>query len=272
MNLDGSTEVYGVIGYPIRHSLSPVFQNKAFRHFSLNAVYVPLEVKPEEFHTAFYGLKALGVKGVNVTLPHKERALELSDFPDHHAKAIGSANTLKFSSEGVYAYNTDWIGFLKALKKLVPELKGLKVLLLGAGGSSRAVLYALKREGSVVYLWNRTWQKACMLCEEFECQVVERPEEVLKDVELIVNTTSSGLREEDRSLFDYNLLEPEHKVMDLIYRDTPLIRSARVKGCECKDGLDMLLYQGIESFKIWTGIEVPYHVVKDAVLEYLEHF
>ncbi|MCS6997976.1 MAG: shikimate dehydrogenase [Aquificaceae bacterium] len=269
MNLDGKTEVYGLIGYPVRHSLSPVFQNEAFRHFSLNAVYVPFEVKPEDFETAFRGLKSLGVRGVNVTLPHKERALALVDFVDPHAESIGSANTLKFSKEGVYAYNTDWIGFLKAVKKLLPQIKGIKVLLLGAGGSSRAVLYALKTEGAEVFLWNRTKEKAEKLCGEFGCKVVEKPERVLKDVMLIVNATSSGLKEDDPPLFDYSLLLPEHRVMDIIYKETPLLRFAKAKGCPFQDGLDMLLYQGMESFRLWTGLEVPYGVVKKAVLDYL---
>ncbi|MCS6875641.1 MAG: shikimate dehydrogenase [Aquificaceae bacterium] len=268
MTFDGKTEVYGVIGYPVKHSLSPVFQNRALKHFSINAVYVPFEVKPEDLEKAFEGLKALGVRGVNVTLPHKERALTLADIPDAHAKTIGSANTLKFTPEGVYAYNTDWIGFLKALKKFLQELRKVKVLLLGAGGSSRAVLYALKSEGAEVYLWNRTEEKAVKLCEEFGCTAVRKPEDVIDVVEFVVNTTSAGLKEEDPPLFDYNLLKPEQKVMDIIYKETELLKFAKKKGCLFQDGLDMLLYQGMESFRLWTGLEVPYEVVKGAVLEY----
>ncbi|MFN7065131.1 MAG: shikimate dehydrogenase [Aquificaceae bacterium] len=268
MTIDGATALYGVVGYPIKHSLSPLFQNKAFEYFSLNAVYVPFEVKPEDFEVAFKGLKALGIKGVNITLPHKEKALGLADFVDIHARSIGSANTLSFTEEGVYAYNTDWIGFLKAVKKLSPELKGLKVLLLGAGGSSRAVLYALKGEGTKVFLWNRTFEKAHSLCQSFGCYVVKNLEEVIQEADLIVNTTSVGLKDEDKPLFDYSLLRQEHRVMDLIYKETPLLKIAKEKGCAFQDGLDMLLYQGIESFKIWAGLELPYEVVKEAVLKY----
>ncbi len=269
MTLDGKTQVYGILGYPVKHSLSPVFQNKAFEHFSINAVYVPFEVKPEKFETAFRGLKALGIKGVNITLPHKEKALELSDFIDSHAQAIGSANTLKITEEGVYAYNTDWVGFLKAVKKLTPQLRNLKVLVLGAGGSARAVLYALRLERAEVFLWNRTEERARRLCEEFGCFHIKRPEDVLEEVELIVNTTSLGLKEEDPPIFDYKKLNPRHRVMDIIYKDTPLLKSARERECLYQDGLDMLLYQGMESFKIWTGYDVPYEVVKSSVLEYL---
>lgn len=268
MILDGKTEVYGVIGYPIRHSLSPVFQNEAIKYFSINAVYVAFEVKPEDFERAFLGLKALGVKGVNITLPYKEKALELVDFLDPHAKAIGSLNTIKFTQDGSYGYNTDWIGFLRAVKRLLPDLKGKRTLVLGAGGSSRAILYALREEGVEIFLWNRTKDKAYRLCEVFDCQVVENLEEVIKKVELIINTTSVGLKEDDPPLFDYSLLDSGKKVMDIIYRETPLLKAAKEKGCDFQDGLDMLLYQGMESFKIWTGLEVPYHVVKNAILKY----
>lgn len=269
MTISGKTQVYGVVGYPVKHSLSPVFQNKAFEYFSLDAVYVPFEVKPEDFETALIGFKAIGVKGLNITLPHKEKALRLSDFADEHAEKIGSANTLKFEDGKVYAYNTDWIGFLKSVKELMPELRGKKVLVLGAGGSARAVLYALRKESAEVFLWNRTKEKALRLCKEFECLLAERPEDVLKEVELIVNTTSVGLREEDQPLFDYSLLEPHHSLMDIIYADTLLLKVGRERGCKVKDGLDMLLYQGMESFSIWTSYNVPYHVVKQAVVEYL---
>ncbi|MEJ5338479.1 MAG: shikimate dehydrogenase [Aquificaceae bacterium] len=268
MTLDGRTQVHGILGYPVKHSLSPVFQNRAFEHFSINAVYVPFEVKPEDFEPALSGLKALGIRGVNITLPHKERALELADFKDRHAEAIGSANTLKVTEEGIYAYNTDWIGFLKSVRKLTPELSGIKALVLGAGGSARAIVYALRAEGAEVFLWNRTRERAESLCEHFGCRVVESVERVLEEVELIVNTTSSGLRGDDPPIFDYGLLRPEHRVMDIIYSQTPLLKAAMEKGCPFQDGLDMLLYQGMESFKIWTGLEVPYEVVRKAVEEY----
>jgi len=272
MTLSGKTQVYGVVGYPVKHSLSPVFQNRAFGYFSIDAVYVPFEVKPEDFETAFLGFKVIGVKGLNITLPHKEKALKLSDFADEHAQSIGAVNTLKFEEGRVYAYNTDWIGFLKSVGELLPDLKDKKVLVLGAGGSSRAVLYALRKEGSKVFLWNRTKEKALSLCKEFDCSFVEKPEEVLREVELVVNTTSVGLRDEDPPLFDYSKLEPHHRLMDIIYRETPLLKAGKEKGCLVKDGLDMLLYQGIESFRIWTSLEVPYHVVKGAVVEYLHGY
>jgi shikimate dehydrogenase len=175
MKISGRAALYGVVGYPISHSLSPIFQNRVFEHLGLNAVYVPFEVKPENLKTALEGLKALGIKGVNITIPHKENVLELVDYADEHAKNIGAVNTVKFG-ERTEGYNTDWVGFLKSLKEILPELKGKRVLVLGAGGSARAVLYALKREGAQVFLWNRTKEKAKLLSQSFGVEVVESPE------------------------------------------------------------------------------------------------
>ncbi|MGC8852228.1 MAG: shikimate dehydrogenase [Hydrogenobacter sp.] len=225
---------------------------------------MPFEVKPEDFTTAFLGLRALGVKGVNITLPFKEKALELCEFVDEHARHIGAVNTIKFADR-IEGYNTDWIGFLKALKNLEGDIKNKKVLVLGAGGTSKAVIYALNMEGCYVYVWNRTNQKALELAERFSIHVVGSPEDVLDDVDIIVNTTSVGLSEKDPQLFDYEKIKESHTVFDVIYRRTPLLEKALEKGAKAQDGLAMLLYQGIESFRIWTNMEVPFRVVKDSL-------
>ncbi len=256
MRLTGRTQVYCILGYPVRHSLSPLFQNLFFSSLHLDAVYVPFEVKPEDLSRAVEGLKALNIRGANITLPHKEKVLEYADHLDYHVEKIGSANTLKMEEGKVYAYNTDWIGFMRAMRELFPSDMPRGVLLLGAGGSARAVLYALRHVGCEVYIYNRTQEKAHALARLFEAQAVSKPEDVLQEVSLIVNTTSVGLKDDDPPLFDYNLLPPQVAVMDIIYRETPLIRKARQKGCKHQTGLEMLLYQGAESFKIWTGVEV----------------
>ncbi|SHK25548.1 shikimate dehydrogenase [Thermocrinis minervae] len=262
VKLSGKTKVYGVIGYPIEHSLSPVFQNIFFSRLGIDAVYVPFSVPPEDLQTAIEGLKALGVKGVNVTIPHKERVLQFVDFVDEHVEKIGSSNTLKFVDGKVYAYNTDWIGFLKAVQGLIEP--GKRVLLLGAGGAARAVLYALLQRKDRVFIFNRSKEKAYKLAETFGAEVIDRPEDVLKDVDLIVNATSVGLV--DKSwLFDYTLIEDRHVVYDIVYGQTELIRRAKSKGAKCEDGLSMLVHQGAESFKIWTGMEVPQDLVDECI-------
>jgi shikimate dehydrogenase len=265
MTITGRAELYGVIGYPVRHSLSPVFQNAAFSYLGIEALYVPFEVKPEDLMEALKGLRKAGVKGLNVTIPHKEAVLEMADRVSEDARDIGAVNTLVFSDE-VEAYNTDWIGFLRAAEEIT-DPEGRSVLLLGAGGSARAVAYALRKKNCTLYVWNRTRSKAEKLAEDFGLQVVGSPEEALDRVDLIVNTTSVGLKDEGR-LFDYSLLEPRHVVIDLIYRDTPLIRAARERGCRYQNGFPMLVYQGAESFRIWTGCEPPLKVMKRSLIPY----
>ncbi|MFN3813290.1 MAG: shikimate dehydrogenase [Aquificaceae bacterium] len=263
MTISGKTEVYGILGYPVKHSLSPIFQNSAFEYLGIDAVYIPFEVRPEDLKHAIYGLSALSVRGVNVTLPHKEKVLEYVDRMDEHTAVIGSANTLKFTNV-IEAYNTDWTGFLKALNEA--KVEGKAVLVLGAGGTSKAILYALKRAEYDVYLWNRTYEKAVELSKKFQVQVVKKPEDVLKRISLIVNTTSVGLQSDDPPLFDYSQLDQGHTVFDVIYKETPLLRRAQEVGAKAIDGLSMLLYQGIESLKIWTGFDVPFEVVKNPVV------
>ncbi|WP_029551621.1 shikimate dehydrogenase [Thermocrinis jamiesonii] len=269
MNISGNTSLYGVVGYPVKHSLSPLFQNKLFEYVGLNAVYVPFEVKREELKTAFEGLKALNVKGINLTIPHKEAIVDMLDFVHPDAEKIGAVNTVKFG-ERTEGYNTDWIGFLNSLRETVGELKGKTVLVLGAGGSARAVLYALEKENAKVYLWNRTKEKAKKLSEIFKSETVSSPEEVLDSAHIIVNTTSVGLTE-DYLLFDYSLLKEGQVVFELIYGKNTLLKEwSQKRGAVYLDGLKMLVYQGLESFRIWTGCKPNPKVAFQALEKHLK--
>lgn len=269
--ITSQTELYGVIGYPIRHSLSPVFQNALLEYAGINGVYLAFEVKPEDLKKAVLGFKAIGVRGINVTIPHKEAIMEYLDEIDPVAQEIGAVNTVKFEEGKAIGYNTDWIGFLRALKMLLPSIEGKRVLLLGAGGTARAVIYALLYERAELFLWNRTKEKALELVKRFNDRLtaVNRPEEVIEKVSVIVNTTSVGLKEEDPEIFDYSLITKEHVVFDVIYRETKLIKRAKEVGAKYMDGLPMLLWQGIESFRIWNGCQAPYSVALRAVENYL---
>ncbi len=269
--INARTELYGVIGYPVKHSLSPVFQNALLKYIGLNAIYLAFEVKPEELRDALRGFKAIGIRGINITIPHKEAIMEYLDEIDPVAQKIGAVNTVKFENGKAKGYNTDWIGFIKALKMLVSSVKGEKVLVLGAGGASKAVIYALLHEEAEVFLWNRTKEKALNLAKRFNDRLtaVNRPEDVIKKVKIIVNTTSVGLKEDDPEIFDYSLITPENIVVDIIYKETKLIKRAKEVGAKYQDGLPMLLWQGIESFKIWNGCEAPYSVALKAVENYL---
>jgi shikimate dehydrogenase len=276
MEITGKSLIWGVIGYPIKHSLSPVFQNEALKWAKIEGVYIPFEVKPENFQIFVEGLlKMENFRGFNITVPFKEKIIPFGNYISEEVKEIGSANTLKKSPKGIELYNTDWIGFLKALKDFVKEdLKNKKILILGAGGTTRAVLYALKKEGvKEIYLWNRTEFKALQLAEKFSIKAIKKIEaNILEEVDIIVNTTSVGLKEDDPPLFDYNLfLKPKHYVYDVIYKETPLIKYARKKGAKAENGLKMLLYQGIESFKIWheTTSSPPLNLLLNSVKKFL---
>ncbi|HIP98398.1 MAG TPA: shikimate dehydrogenase [Aquifex aeolicus] len=257
MEINGKTELYGVIGNPVKHSLSPVFQNVGFKSLGINAVYLPLEVSKERFEESVRGLLSLeNLKGFNVTVPFKEGILKFGDLLSEDVKHIGSANTLKKTPEGrIEFYNTDWVGFLNALKELT-DPAGKKVLVLGAGGTSRAVIYALKRVNAEVFLWNRTLSKAEKLAQSFGVKIIKNLNNI-GVFEIIVNTTSVGLKEDDPPLFDYEKIQAHQVVYDVIYRQTPLVETALKKGAKAQNGLKMLLYQGVESFKIWTGKEPP---------------
>jgi len=270
MVLTGKTKLYGVIGNPVKHSLSPVFQNVGFSLLGIDAVYLPFEVPKEGFEETVRGLLLLeNLKGFNITVPFKESIIQFADWVSEDVSQIGSANTLKKTPEGkVELHNTDWVGFIKALSELV-DPKGKKVLVLGAGGTARAVVYALKKVQSEVYIWNRTPRKAQKLAETFGVNWTENLDRV-GEFDVIVNTTSVGLKENDPPLFDYNRIEPHQVVYDVIYRETTLVRAARQRGAKADNGLKMLLYQGVESFKIWTGKEPPVDEMWKALREAFE--
>ncbi len=274
--LDGSTDVYGIFGYPVKHSKSPTFQTLFFQKTSINGIYVPFEVKPENLQLAVKSLRALNIKGVNVTIPHKEEVIKYVNDVSKEVMYIGASNTLVNMDGFIKAYNTDAFGFIKGLKQLEPELAGKKVLVLGAGGASRAVIYGLINENvEKIYIANRTPERAEKIKEDFRKlhrfidEVIEiisfnQIEEVLDKVDIIVNTTSVGLNEDDKPLFDYEKIKPEHTVVDIIYKKTPLLQTAEKKGCKWQDGLPMLIYQGMKAFELWTGKfpDVPYEEVE----------
>ncbi len=278
MYLNGETLVYGIIGYPVKHSKSPTFQTAAFQKLGINAVYVPFHVKPEDLQKAVDGIRALSIKGVNVTVPHKEEVIKYVNEISEEVKYIGAANTIENIDGYLKAYNTDAYGFIRGLKELLQQVNKqipeLSFLVLGAGGASRAIIYGLVKEGAKkIYLANRTLEKAEKIISDFKQlnrfleEIIEpvklhEVENYLDKVDVIVNTTSVGLHPEDKPLFDYEKIMKRHIIVDIIYKKTPLIKKAEEKGCLWQDGLPMLLYQGAKSFEIWTKKEAPINVMK----------
>ncbi len=280
MKITGKTAVYGIIGYPVKHSLSPLMQTEAFRELSLDAVYVPFEVKPKELKEAVSGLKALSVKGFNITVPHKEKIIEYLDFLSEDAEFLGAVNTVKEEEGKLIGYNTDGEGFIRSLKEEGVEVEGKKVLMFGAGGAAKAVGYELLKEGAkFLNVVNRNFQRAKALGELLgkRGNVLIYPlkentvEVLLKEADIIVNTTSVGMKEGDPYLFDYSKIPEGITVVDIIYNppETPLLKAAKEKGCKVINGLGMLVHQGAAAFEIWTGKRAPISKMKKVLEEEL---
>jgi shikimate dehydrogenase len=264
-----------VIGHPIAHSRSPAIHNAAFAAVELadEWSYEALEVEPREFAHRVRALPEQGFVGANVTVPHKRAALELADTASDSAGEIGAANTLSFEGGAIGADNTDAPGFLAAL----PEPPaGRRALVLGAGGSARAIVWALVRERAEVAVWNRTVERAERLAEELGAFALAADGELPADqFELVVNCTSVGMEAAAASPAGSDLeslrLAPDRihagqVVVDLVYgaSETELARTARERGASVVDGLEVLVRQGAASFRIWTGIDPPLDAMRRA--------
>lgn len=248
-----------VLGYPVVHSRSPAIHNAAFAALGMDGdwSYEAIEVSPAQFEPRVRAMAAEGFRGANVTVPHKVEALRIAEQRSEVAREIGAANTLSFDGESIRADNTDAEGLMEAL----PEpAAGRRALVLGAGGAARAVVWALDRAGAAVAVWNRTAERAAELCAELGGQVDPSP--AAGEYELIVNSTTVGLSDEDPFAelpLSRESLRVGQTVVDLVYRDveSELVRAARQAGAQAVDGLQVLVRQGAASFRIWTGVEPP---------------
>jgi shikimate dehydrogenase len=256
-----------VLGFPIDFSRSPAIHNAAFAALDMDGEwsYEAIEVSPDQFEQRVRAMPGEGFVGANVTVPHKGAALLVSERRSGVAREIGAANTLTFADDEIRADNTDALGLMESL----PESPaGRRALVLGAGGAARAVVWALTREGAEVSVWNRTPERAAKLCAELGGEVVENPGP--GDYELIVNSTSVGLHGED-PFADLPLASDwfgfSQTVVDLVYgdRQSKLLQVAGEAGAEVVDGLEVLVRQGAASFRIWTGVDPPIDVMRDAV-------
>jgi len=255
----------GVLGWPVDHSRSPAMQNAALAATGLDREYAyeRVAVAPEDFAATVGRLPAAGFAGVNVTIPHKEAALALATEASADARAIGAANTLTFGAGGaIRADNTDAPGLLDALGEPPPR----SALVLGAGGSARAVAYALRGAGASVAVWNRSPERARALARALGVAAVDAP----TAAEVLVNCTSVGLHDAAATFKSLPVTADDVGeyacVVDLVYRDggTELLRAAERRGCRCVDGLEILVRQGARSFQIWTGRSAPLDVMRRA--------
>ena len=278
MVISGRTEVFAVIGDPIEHTLSPAMQNAAFEHLNLDFVFLAFRVTSDELENAVRAVRALGIRGLNVTMPHKNSVTEFLDEADPAVKFLRAANTILNQRGRIRGFNTDGVGALKALKNNGVNLAGKKVLLLGAGGAAKAIAFSLTKEVDELCILNRDAAKAHELASVLEpCgkKIVGSElmsmqlQQKLRDSDVLINATFVGMTPyASESLVKTDWLKPELTVMDIVYNpiETKLIRDARAAGAKVVNGVEMLLYQGAASFEIWTGCKAPIDVMRTAAL------
>ena len=279
MKIDGRTRLVAIFGDPIDHTLSPAIQNAAFEHLGLNLVYVPFHVRPADLKAAVSSIRTLGFIGANITIPHKERVMRSLDDVHVHAKDVGAVNTVVNKKGRLIGYNTDGAGYLLSLREETGfSVRGKKVVILGAGGASRAIFHALldARPASVV-ISNRTPKRASDLAREFAKRfknTVIRTvpfkkgplSEEAQSADLLVNTTSLGMTGQARLDFPVESLPKGAVVSDIVYRplETVLLKKARSRGLKTHDGLSMLVRQGSIGFELWTGKKAPVELMRKA--------
>lgn len=277
--VQGKTRVVGIIGDPIRHSLSPIMQNAAFAASNLDYVYVPFAVSPLNLEQAVIGLKALGVCGFNVTIPHKTAIIPFLDRLDESAEFAGAVNTVQLCGTVLTGYNTDGAGLVDSLLNDLDFSPGAEqILVAGAGGAARGAIAALCHYGAKrIIICNRSLDnaRAVMLdmnirYPETRIDVVRQnqvSEEYLGSTSLLINTTSLGMNGERIEGINLSHL-PEHaKVYDMVYSSsgTPLVNEASASGLRAVNGLGMLVAQGERAFEIWTGQKPPEGVMRQAL-------
>jgi shikimate dehydrogenase len=271
--LNAETKLFAILGYPVRHSFSPRMQNKWFEKENLNCIYLAFEPKPEDLKKTVESLKLLGFQGINITIPHKIEVMKYVDFTDKAAKKIGSVNTIAFKGDKLYGYNTDYLGFSQDLTAKKVSLKNKNVLVIGAGGGARAIVYALKENRAKnIYIANRTLKNAEQLAEIFKIKAVDirNVGEVLSASDLLVNTSACGMKKTDVLPFKAGKIKSSLVVYDLIYNKlTPFTKLAENRGLKIFTGVGMLIRQGACGFKIWTkkypDIEIAERLLKEFI-------
>jgi shikimate dehydrogenase len=256
--MNAETRLYGIIGNPVRKSLSPIIHNRAFKRMGVDAVYLAFEV--DNIGDALRGMRGLGIQGASVTLPFKGSVIPLLDGLDPLAGKMGAVNTIVNRGGKLIGHNTDCHGALKALEDKV-ALKGRRVILLGAGGAARAIAFGLKERGCRVTIFNRSPERAASLARRLGCHHqplsdLSRMDGETLDAEVLINATSVGMFPlETQTPIPKTAFREGMIVMDIVYRPlrTRLLREAEERGCQTIDGIEMLAYQGAEQLEIWTG-------------------
>jgi len=301
--INGTTKIVGIIGNPIGHSFSPAMFNAAFKSMNMNYVYVPFKVEKENLKYAISGAKALGIKGLNVTIPHKQKVINELDKFDIMANLIGAVNTIDFKNGKSKGYNTDCIGAIRAIKE-VCNLKDKNVVIVGAGGAARAISFQLAIEGvNNINMINRSPKKAKSLVYDiktllsadftdnskldditidfshidlnFEYGSLDELPKSIANADILIDTTPIGMHPNgnDEPIAKHDEMHSNLIVNDIVYNplETSLLKEAKKANATIIYGTKMLLYQGAENFKIWTGKEAPLDVMEKSILKSIKY-
>ena len=280
-------EVFALIGDPVGHSASFCMHNAAFKALGIDAVYVPFRVLARDLKRAFIGVRALDIRGLNITIPYKEKCMKFLDKIDKYAQKIGAVNTVLNRDGKLIGYNTDSDGFIDSLKKdkdINP--KGKNIFIMGAGGAGRAVSFGLcKNRACGITLVDIKDYKAKRLKEDLSrhypaCNIQSilytdkiKIKDAISNSDIFVNATGLGLRPDDPSVIDIDFLDSHLLVCDLIYNPPlpPLLKEARKKRLRILNGEGMLLYQAIRAFRLWTKVIPPENIMKKALKSFLKN-
>lgn len=269
MTINGKTTVCCVIGNPIAHSLSPTMHNAAYKALGLNFVFVPFQV--ENVEIAIKGIKALHLRGVSITLPHKQTVVPFLDEVDEMASQIGAINTIVNENGRLKGYNTDVNGAMQALEEEV-ILENKRALLIGAGGAARAIAHGLKGKKATITIANRSLEKGKALAQEVKADFVAIADiKNTNEFDVLINATSVGMQA-DKAVIAKELLQKNLTVFDIVYnpKETRLLHDAKEVGCKIIYGYKMLLYQGVLQFELFTGKIAPIKIMEQVLLQALE--
>ncbi|MEX0712313.1 MAG: shikimate dehydrogenase [Pirellulales bacterium] len=273
--INADTEVYGVIGDPIGHSLSPLIHNAAFHHLGMNKVYLPFRMPREDLHSFLDDASELGVKGLSVTIPHKEAVLKVLTRVDGAVRGVGAANTLLFEADEIAGFNTDYRGAMDSLAAALSEsahqrldLAGKVGLVLGAGGAAKAIAFGLLRRGAEVVIASRTRERADRLAEALGAKAVDWGMRHNFWIDVLVNCTPVGMHPHvDETPYDKQYMKPSLLVFDTVYNpeSTLLVKDARARGANVITGVEMFIRQAALQFKLFTGQDAPADLMRDVL-------
>lgn len=276
--ISGKTKIYGLFGWPVEHTFSPAMHNAAFARLKMDACYLPFPVHPDRLEDAVRSIAALGINGVNVTVPHKERVAAMLSELSEEARLMTAVNTVEVRGDRLIGHNTDGRGFLRSLREnLRFDPKGRRIFILGAGGAGRAVGFSLAiADAASIIIYDKDTQKSSGLARDirektgadvYSIEDVMNVAESAAGADCIVNATPIGMKRSDPMPLDAHIIRKGQIVCDLIYNpaETRLLRAAKYRGARTLNGLGMLLYQGVLAFEIWTGKKAPVSVMKAAL-------